>query len=117
MTGRHHDGFISMLMLIMLASLCYIGKGLGDNVRLAWQFHQHDDLFYRANWIEVLTIGHVRQCFRDYTESDEEIFFDGFNVEISYDELQADITISQGDFVRERVLVYDDIDDTVVDYY
>ncbi len=110
-------GFVTLWALGLLLLTASIGSDIAAVLEMDRLFHADDDLFYRANWVEVLTIGYVRTCLRDYSEADEVIFFDGFIIDISYDDLQAAFTITQGNFVRERVLVYDDIDDSVTSYY
>lgn len=110
-------GFLTAYILVILSMTILCGSTLIALVGQDSKFHEHDDLFYKANWVEVLVIDYIRQCYHDFNEADEIFWFDGFLIEIAYDDLQAEFAISYGDFIRERILIYDDITDTVVSYH
>jgi len=75
--------------------------------------------FREFAFVEVLTIKHVKQSYIDYEEEDEILTYKQFTIEIKYDNLKATICIKneETDKERTRILVFDDLEELVEDYY
>ena len=94
-----------------------VSFSLYDSVSRYFAFQNDLESFRLMNRAEVLTIMRVKQCFLLHDVHDETITFEDCRIEIRYRKYHCYIKLEYEDMVRERDLIWDEIDEKVKDYY
>ena len=110
-------GFISLYLCVILSITLTVVSSLCASVRNYHEFEKDRDAQRIMNWMEVLCINRVKQKLRDYEEEDEDLCLGECEAAIRYDDTSVTIVIEYGQFVRERLLEFDDVEDIVSSYH
>lgn len=113
---KSSKGFVSLYLLTVLAVCLMVSHGIFSEMSRYYRFQSEREVFRKMNWIEVLAIKRAIQSYRCYSESDETVYIDGYSVSFRYQDLSCTITIRGNGHLRVRTLVFDDIEDEVIDY-
>ena len=111
------SGFITVYAVILLMATITITSAVAGSLVKYYRFSSQLEELRKMNWAEVIAICHVKQQFRTYQEEDETFEIGDCLVTTVYDDLTCYIEINGPTLSRSRVLVFDDINDIVEDYY
>ena len=114
---KSRKGIISLYLLILLAICLAINASLSASVQRYHDFMMERESLRVINWVEVLVINRVKHNFEIINEKSETMVIEGCSVTIMIDGLKAYIHLTYNGYTRDRVLIYDDIELAVSDYY
>ncbi|MDO4378935.1 MAG: hypothetical protein Q4C64_07405 [Erysipelotrichia bacterium] len=69
------------------------------------------------NNAEILTVLRIKKAFQEYREADEMLTYKGCIINISYEGLNAEFSISYQGYLRERKLEFDEVSQTIKEYH
>ena len=110
-------GFISLYLCVILGITLAVVSSLCASMRNYHEFVRDRDAQRMMNWMEVLCINRVKQKLRAYEEEDEDLCLGECEATIRYDDTSVTIIIEYGQFTRERLLKFDDVEDIVSSYH
>ena len=109
-----NKGFVSIIGIIILSSVLSISSALCASFKNEYFYYERHDLLF----CEIYTINYVKKALAEYKESDEVISYNEFEAELKYEDVTCYITIYKDEeIVLKSVLVWDDIDCYISDYY
>ncbi|MBQ6655042.1 MAG: hypothetical protein IJM79_05905 [Erysipelotrichaceae bacterium] len=116
-TGSRNKGFISVYFIFLLLIVsCLVGY-LTESISRYLYYLDNLEMFRTMNNLEVLLIGRLRYQFRNFSEKNELLYYNGCAVSITIEGDEAEILIMSHGVSRERTLKYDIEKDLVESYH
>ena len=109
-------GFVSLYMLVILSAAIVVSSMLTTEITRYHQFVSQRKVFRKINWLEVLAINRIKDCYRNYAEKDETVWIEGFSITFTYHDLECTFVIRGEGNQRIRKLYYDDLENWVTEY-